>query len=136
MGALLGADELPTVEVREGQGPFVFVCEHASNTLPRSLGTLGLSAADLDRHIAWDPGAAAIAEGLVARLGGDLVLQRYSRLAIDCNRHFDLPDAVATASEDTPIPAMPVWRQRPVPNGSQRSGSRFTVRSRPWSLPV
>jgi predicted N-formylglutamate amidohydrolase len=104
MGALLGADELPAVEVREGQGPFVFVCEHASNVLPRSLGTLGLSAADLDRHIAWDPGAAAIAAGLVARLGGDLVLQRYSRLAVDCNRHFDLPDAVAETSEDTVIP--------------------------------
>jgi predicted N-formylglutamate amidohydrolase len=104
MGALLGLDELPAVEVREGRGPFVFVCEHASNVLPRALGTLGLSEFDLTRHIAWDPGAAAVATGLAERLGGDLVLQRYSRLAIDCNRHPDLLDAVSEMSETTPVP--------------------------------
>ncbi len=36
MNGLLAADELPAVEVREGQGPFVVVCEHASNRLPRA----------------------------------------------------------------------------------------------------
>ena len=104
MSALLAPEELPAVEVREGRGAFVFVCEHASNRLPISLGTLGLSAEDLTRHIAWDPGAAQVAEGLAERLCGDLVMQRYSRLAIDCNRDPSLPDAIPIRSEDTVIP--------------------------------
>jgi predicted N-formylglutamate amidohydrolase len=104
MDALLAPDELPAVEIREGRGPFVIVCEHASNALPAALGTLGLSRDHLERHIAWDPGAAAVAEGLAARLGGDLVLQRYSRLAVDCNRAPDLAEAIPARSEDTDIP--------------------------------
>lgn len=104
MDGLLAADEFPTVDVREGQGPFVIVCEHASNRLPRSLGTLGLGQSDLDRHIAWDPGAVEVAAGMARQLDGALVLQRYSRLAIDCNREPDLDDAIAASSEDTPIP--------------------------------
>ena len=104
MGALVGPDEGPVVEVCEGDGPFVFACEHASNRLPRALGNLGLSPSDLERHIAWDPGAADVADGLAARLGGDLLKQRFSRLAIDCNRSPELPDAIATLSEDTTIP--------------------------------
>ncbi len=104
MGALLGLDEEPAVEVRDGSGLFVVVCEHASNRLPRELGLLGLTPADLQRHIAFDPGAAELA-GLVAeRTGGALVRQCYSRLAIDCNRSPDLPDAIATVSETTVIP--------------------------------
>ena len=104
MDALIGPDEGPVVEMREGDGPFVVACEHASNRLPRALGSLGLSQSDLERHIAWDPGAAEVADGLAARLGGDLLKQRFSRLAIDCNRSPELPDAIATLSEDTTIP--------------------------------
>ena len=104
MDALIGPDEGPVVEMREGDGPFVVACEHASNRLPRALGGLGLSQSDLERHIAWDPGAAEVADGLAARLGGDLLKQRFSRLAIDCNRSPELPDAIATLSEDTTIP--------------------------------
>ncbi len=104
MGEMLAPDELPVVDVSRGDGPFVVACEHASNRLPRALGTLGLSEADLRRHIAWDPGAAELAAGLAGKIGGDLVLQRYSRLAIDCNRDPALPDAIVTLSEDTEIP--------------------------------
>ena len=104
MDALLSPDEGPAVEVREGSGPFVVACEHASNRIPRALSTLGLAPADLQRHIAWDPGAADVAAGLTAEFGGDLVLQRFSRLVIDCNRAPELPDAITTRSEDTEIP--------------------------------
>jgi predicted N-formylglutamate amidohydrolase len=103
MDALIAPDEVPAVTVREGHGPFVVVCEHAANRLPRALGTLGLAAADLDRHIAWDPGAVAVAEHLAETLGADLVVQNYSRLAVDCNRAPHLPDAVVERSEDTII---------------------------------
>ena len=80
---------------------------HASTrrtVFPRALGTLGLAPVDLQRHIAWDPGAADVAVGLKAELGGDLVLQRFSRLVIDCNRAPELSDAITTLSEDTEIP--------------------------------
>jgi predicted N-formylglutamate amidohydrolase len=104
MESLLAAGERPVVEVRVGDGPFVVVCEHASNKLPRALGSLGLNSDDLKRHIAWDPGALEVAVGIAGRLGGALVTQRYSRLAIDCNRDPSLPDAITTRSEDTTIP--------------------------------
>ena len=104
MDVVLAADELPAVLARERGGPFVVVCEHASNVLPRSLGTLGLSESDCWRHIAWDPSAAAMAEVIVDAHGSDLVVQRYSRLVVDCNRASDLPDAIPERSEDTPIP--------------------------------
>jgi predicted N-formylglutamate amidohydrolase len=104
MGALLGLDEEPAVEVREGSGPLVVVCEHASNRLPRALGDLGLAPADLERHIAWDPGAAVLAGAIAERTRGALVRQRYSRLVIDCNRSPELPDAITTVSETTVIP--------------------------------
>ena len=101
---LLGSDEEPAVEIRDGSGPLLIACEHASNRLPRSLGSLGLQPADLDRHIAWDPGAAELSAGVAARLDATLVLQRYSRLAIDCNRDPSLADAITPFSEDTPVP--------------------------------
>lgn len=104
MTELLAPDEPPVVEVREGRGPFVVVCEHASNRLPRSLGTLGLRPEELERHIAWDPGGLAVAADLAERLDGDLVIQNYSRLAIDCNREPGLPDAIPQRSENTDIP--------------------------------
>ena len=71
---------------------------------PPSLGTLGLTAPDLERHIAWDIGAEGVARGLSARLDATLVLQRYSRLVADCNRSPDSADFVAGKSEDTVIP--------------------------------
>jgi predicted N-formylglutamate amidohydrolase len=104
MDALLAPDEGPAVEVREGRGSFVVACEHASNRMPRLLGTLGLSLAHFERHIAWDPGAAELSIGISANLAGDLVLQRFSRLVVDCNRDPGNADAITPFSEDTEIP--------------------------------
>lgn len=104
MDGLLASDEEPAVEVRDGSGPLLIACEHASNRLPRALGTLGLTPSDLVRHIAWDPGAAELSVQLAGRLDAALVLQRYSRLVIDCNRDPAMADAITLLSEDTPIP--------------------------------
>jgi len=102
---LLAPGEPAVVDVRDVPGgPFVFLCEHASNRLPRALGTLGLPAEALQRHIAWDPGAAAMTLGLQEKLGGPAILQNYSRLVIDCNREPSLPDAITALSETTRIP--------------------------------
>jgi predicted N-formylglutamate amidohydrolase len=53
---------------RIGLSPFLVVCDHASNALPAEFGTLGLPPSEFARHIAWDPGAAALVEALAARL--------------------------------------------------------------------
>ncbi|MGO9422090.1 MAG: N-formylglutamate amidohydrolase, partial [Roseiarcus sp.] len=45
----------------------LLVCDHASNALPPGYGTLGLPAAALERHIAYDIGAAALTRALARR---------------------------------------------------------------------
>ncbi len=96
MGALLQeGEESPFIAVNEeGRSPFVLICEHASRTLPRKLGTLGLPEAELSRHIAWDIGAEKTARLLSRLMDAPLLLQRYSRLAYDCNRPPESPDAI------------------------------------------
>lgn len=89
---------------RSGSGPYVIVCEHASNHVPAQFGTLGLTGSDLVRHIAWDPGALPVARLLADALDGTLVESCVSRLLIDCNRPLDAPDLVPETSERTTIP--------------------------------
>ena len=103
---LLGAGDPEPVEVvrPSGTSPFFLTCEHAGRMFPARLGTLGVAGPDLDRHIAWDIGAAEVARGLSARLDATLVLQRYSRLVVDCNRAPGAADFVVEVSEDTVIP--------------------------------
>ena len=106
MGALLQqGEESPFIAVNEqGRSPFVLICEHASNTMPKALGTLGLPEAELTRHIAWDIGAEKVARLLSRLMDAPLLLQRYSRLAYDCNRPPESPDAIPEVSELTTIP--------------------------------
>jgi predicted N-formylglutamate amidohydrolase len=74
----------PVVLVNErGQGPFVLLCEHASRLLPAGYARLGLPAAEFDRHIAWDIGAAEVATRVACLLDAPLFLAGYSRLLID-----------------------------------------------------
>ena len=82
----------------------MLACEHASNFMPREYGTLGLDPAELDRHIAWDPGALSVARAMAALLDAPLVASKISRLVIDCNRPLDAPDLIAEVSETTRIP--------------------------------
>jgi predicted N-formylglutamate amidohydrolase len=106
MGALLQDDEeSPFIAVNEeGHSPYVLVCEHASRLLPRALGTLGLSEAERQSHIAWDIGAEKVARLLSRLIDAPLLLQRYSRLAYDCNRPPESPGAIPEVSELTAIP--------------------------------
>ena len=103
---LLDRQEEPPALVLNGDGrsPYVLICEHASNRVPRRLGTLGLAAAELERHIAWDLGAEQVARRLSRLTDAPLVLQRYSRLVYDCNRPPDSSDAMPEVSETTAIP--------------------------------
>jgi predicted N-formylglutamate amidohydrolase len=87
-----------------GASPYVLLCEHASNHVPEAYGGLGLVPSDLERHIAWDIGAADLARELSRRLDAPLFLSGHSRLLIDCNRPPGAPTSIPTRSEDTDIP--------------------------------
>lgn len=103
---LLAPDEPAAFEVIEDErrSPFLITCDHAGKRLPRSLGSLGLPEGELNRHIAWDLGAAQVARMLARELGAFAILQTYSRLVIDCNRPLDVPSSIPVISELTVIP--------------------------------
>jgi N-formylglutamate amidohydrolase len=75
-----------TVRNKDGQSPFLIVVDHAGNAIPRARGRLGVARAELERHIAWDIGVAAVSRFLADALDAALARQNYSRLVIDCNR--------------------------------------------------
>lgn len=97
-------DPAVVVEGATHPGPFVLLCDHASNRIPERLGTLGLALADLNKHYAWDPGSLGVGRALAARLHAPLVRSTVSRLVIDCNRDPVDPDSIVTIGETTPIP--------------------------------
>jgi predicted N-formylglutamate amidohydrolase len=94
------------VERIEGalDGGVVVICDHASNALPADYGDLGLSSAALQRHIAYDIGAAWLTRRLAARLGAPAVLSTFSRLLIDPNRGADDPTLVMRVSDGAIVP--------------------------------
>jgi len=103
---LLPPDDVAPLDVqgRDGRSPLFIICDHAGRIIPRSLSALGLSEDQLASHIAWDAGAAGVAQRLGAALGAYTVLQRYSRLVIDCNRPLGAHDSIVSRSERTRIP--------------------------------
>jgi predicted N-formylglutamate amidohydrolase len=93
-----------SVENRDAASPVLLVCEHASNAFPQFWGGLGLTDAQRQAHIAWDPGALELSRALSARLDATLVHAPVSRLIYDLNRGPDRPDAMAARSEVHDIP--------------------------------
>jgi predicted N-formylglutamate amidohydrolase len=103
----LAQNEPPAVEILNldhDRSPYVILCDHASNRLPRRLGTLGLDAGALHAHIAWDIGASELASSIAQSLRAPLIRTAYSRLVIDCNRSLSSPDSIPVLSEQTKIP--------------------------------
>ena len=88
----------------DGRSQFVILCDHASNHIPEGFGTLGLDPDDLQKHIAWDPGALGVSQMMSRELDAPLVESCVSRLIIDCNRPLNAPDLVPSLSEVTTIP--------------------------------
>jgi predicted N-formylglutamate amidohydrolase len=103
---LLEPDEPPPfLEVPAlGQSSFIVLADHAGARIPRRLKNLGLPAADLERHIAWDIGVLGVARQLAAAIGAPLVAQNYSRLVIDCNRDPKVASSIPQISETHQIP--------------------------------
>src|SRR6185437_162908 len=92
------------LENPQGRGPVVLVCDHASNWVPPALECLGLAPPELDRHIAWDPGALSVAQHLARFIDAPLIHATISRLVLDVNRDPAHAGSIVTVSEDTPIP--------------------------------
>ena len=89
--SLLGPNDPPAVHKVNGggQAPVIIVCDHASDKVPLSLGGLGLSKQEMGRHIAYDIGAAGVAEILSTQLDAPVLFSGFSRLVIDLNRPVD-----------------------------------------------
>ena len=88
----------------QAKGRFVIFCDHASNSIPAELQNLGLPASALERHIAWDIGAAGVTAELSDILDSPAILCDTSRLVIDCNRQLDAHDLIPEVSDGSAIP--------------------------------
>jgi len=84
--------------------PYLLAADHAGCRLPRRLGNLGITEAELSRHIGWDIGIWGTTTHLADLLQTLAIGQAYSRLVIDCNRNPAWPSAIPAMSETTEIP--------------------------------
>ncbi len=103
---LIPAHRQEAVEVLAGPADagVLVLCDHASNHIPSDYDNLGLPPADLQRHIAWDPGAAGVARHLAQLLNAPAVLSRFSRLLADPNRGLDDPTLIMRIADGSVIP--------------------------------
>lgn len=108
---------------------FLILCDHAENAIPPAFDRLGLKEQDLHRHIAYDLGAAAVAERLAEHLGAPAILSSFSRLLIDPNRGLDDPTLVMQLSDGLIVPGN---------TGLDAEALRFRIESfyKPYHLAV
>lgn len=87
------------------QSNVLVLCDHASNHVPEAVngGSLGLSEADMNRHIAYDLGARATALLVAEALQAPMLASRFSRLVIDPNRGEDDPTLLMKIYDHTII---------------------------------
>ena len=85
---------------------WMITCDHATNHVPASVngGSLGLSETEMQRHIAYDIGAAGVTRHLAGLLEARAILATFSRLVIDPNRGEDDPTLVMRLYDGTIIP--------------------------------
>ena len=86
---------------------WLVICDHATNVVPDTVNgeTLGIAAADMQRHIAYDIGAAGVARALGNILQAPVVCSNFSRLVIDPNRGEDDPTLLMKLYDGTIIEA-------------------------------
>ncbi|MDJ1158297.1 N-formylglutamate amidohydrolase [Chelatococcus sp. SYSU_G07232] len=82
----------------------LLLCDHASNEIPAEYDSLGLPPRELERHIAYDIGAAAVTRRMAELTGAPAILTRFSRLLIDPNRGADDPTLVMRLSDGAIVP--------------------------------
>jgi len=94
-------------EGEDRPGRWLVTCDHAANTVPTRIcgGSLGLPDRDMNRHIAYDVGAAGVASELGRLLDSPVVRSNFSRLVIDPNRGEDDPTLVMKLYDGSIVPA-------------------------------
>lgn len=103
---MLMLNDTPFVILPEKSGSSVFCfCDHATNHVPSVYDNLGLSDADLNRHIGWDIGAEALTRQFCHTFGAAGLLAGFSRLLIDPNRDLESHALISETSDGTLIPA-------------------------------
>lgn len=105
-GAVVAGQLHDTYSILAGRADsgYVLFCDHACNAFPPGYGTLGLPAAELQRHIAYDIGAAGVVRRLSTLINAPAILSHYSRLLIDINRGEDDPTLVMRISDGAIVP--------------------------------
>ena len=89
---------------KRNQKHIIFLCDHASNFIPKSYNSLGLPSKVLNSHISWDIGAKDLCEKVSKALGQSYFYANFSRLLIDPNRHLFSSDLIVTNSWGQTIP--------------------------------
>lgn len=86
---------------------WLITCDHASNRVPDCVGggSLGLSDEDMNRHIAYDVGAAGLSRVLAEEIGAPAILTDFSRLVVDPNRGEHDPTVLMMLYDGSIIPA-------------------------------
>ena len=89
------------------KGPWVIICDHASNFVPRSVadGNLGINKKEMQRHIAFDVGAKGVAIELGKKSWHSGSMFKFFRLVIDPNRGEKDPTLVMQLYDGMIIPA-------------------------------
>ncbi len=75
----------PGVEIIPGDPAtgMLLLCDHASNAIPSGTERVGLPPEQLERHIAYDIGAAELTRSMAQATGAPAVSTTFSRLLID-----------------------------------------------------
>ncbi|MEM6758553.1 MAG: N-formylglutamate amidohydrolase [Pseudomonadota bacterium] len=94
------------IEGKTRRGPWLITCDHATNVVPECIsgGDLGLPAAEMARHIAYDIGALGVSRALGELLDAPVIAANFSRLVIDPNRGADDPTLIPQLYDGTIIP--------------------------------
>ena len=101
----LSAGDPPPVQTYLAKHRLILSVEHAGRATPKSLGDLGVSETDQQRHVWYDIGMDRIPMLLRDQLGCSLVQSTYSRLVLDANRWPGDPTAIPAQSDDVQVPA-------------------------------
>ncbi len=103
---LIGEGDPPPYRVLnpDGAASMLLICDHASRAFPHAMGRIGLEEEALERHIAWDIGAAEVTRRMSEKLDAAAVLAGYSRLLIDVNRQPGDPGSIPEISDSTMVP--------------------------------
>jgi predicted N-formylglutamate amidohydrolase len=104
MAVSLSADASYTILPGSLASGILLLCDHADNSFPAAYETLGLAPAQLQRHIAYDPGAVGITRHMSRILDAPAILTCYSRLLIDPNRGEDDPTLIMRISDGAVVP--------------------------------